>query len=72
MLSGLVFSRTDHWSFDRGILAVDEDYRILESPDRLPDRFNPLLRPDRTIGLPDREPEWPAKACETDIHLRKG
>ncbi len=58
--NGLALSKTVHWLFDRGIVAVSDDYRILESPGRLPDRIRPLLRQDGVIRLPVRRSEWPA------------
>ena len=55
--NGLALSKTMHWLFDRGILAVGDDYRIMESPGRLPDKIRPLFRPSGMI----REPKIPGE-----------
>ena len=55
--NGLALSKTVHWLFDRGILAVGDDYRIMESPGRLPDKIRPLFRPSGVI----REPKIPGE-----------
>ena len=60
MLSGLVLSRTGHWPFDRGILTVGD---VSNHRTDLRTGSGPLLRPDRTIRLPEREQEWSAKVC---------
>jgi len=50
--NGLALTGTLHWLFDRGLLAVGEDLRILVSPQGLPDDIGRLLRPDRRVVLP--------------------
>jgi putative restriction endonuclease len=55
--NGLALSGTIHWIFDRGLVSIDEDYRILVARDRLPDTVagtlrSELLPPDR----PDHRP----------------
>ena len=57
--NGLALSKTVHWLFDRGILAVGDDYRILESPGRLPDKIRPLFRPGGVIRVPKVPGERP-------------
>jgi len=41
--NGLALSGTIHWMFDRGLLSVDDDFRILTARQRIPDTitFNP-------------------------------
>lgn len=58
--NGLALSKTVHWLFDRGIVAVSNDYEILESPGRMPDQLKPLLRSDGMIRLPDRTQDRPS------------
>lgn len=57
--NGLALSKTVHWLFDRGILAVGDDYRIMESPGRLPDKIRPLFRPSAMIRMPKIPGERP-------------
>ena len=57
--NGLALSKTMHWLFDRGILAVGDDYRIMESPGRLPDKIKPLFRPSGIIRVPKIPGERP-------------
>lgn len=57
--NGLALSKTVHWLFDRGILAVGDDYRIMESPGRLPDKIRPLFRPSGIIRVPKIPGERP-------------
>ncbi|MBC6441086.1 MAG: HNH endonuclease [Rhodospirillales bacterium] len=58
--NGLALSKTVHWLFDRGIIAVSDDFEILESPGRLPDKLKPLFRDDGLIRMPERRSEWPS------------
>jgi len=58
--NGLALSKTVHWLFDRGIIAVSDDYEILESPGRLPDKLKPLFREDGLIRRSERVNERPS------------
>ena len=52
--NGLALSGTLHWMFDRGLVAVDDDYSILIAAGKLPkDTMDRLLVPDRRLILPD-------------------
>jgi len=57
--NGLALSKTMHWLFDRGIVAVSNDYEILQSPGRLPDRLRGLLNQDGMICVPRSPVERP-------------
>jgi len=57
--NGLALTGTLHWLFDRGLLALDENYRILESPHGLPDDLGRLLRKDRAPLLPEAPDQRP-------------
>jgi putative restriction endonuclease len=51
--NGLALSGTLHWMFDRGLLAVDEDRRVLVARDSVVGEIQDrLLRPDRRLVLP--------------------
>lgn len=52
--NGLALSGTVHWMFDRGLISVDDDWRILVAKDRLPDTITRLLREDRRV-LPPKQ-----------------
>jgi len=50
--NGLALSGTVHWMFDRGLISVDDDGRILIAKDRLPDTVTRLLLEDRRVSPP--------------------
>jgi putative restriction endonuclease len=52
--NGLALSGTVHWIFDRGLVSVDEDHRLLVAKDRLPDTVGRLLNPDGRLRVPSR------------------
>ena len=60
--NGLALSRTVHWMFDRGILSVDSDHRILKAKGLVPDPVQRLLNPNGEILVPDAERERPHQA----------
>lgn len=53
--NGIALSGTIHWMFDRGLLAIDHDYRVLAAHDRVPDTVGRMLSPERLLVLPGRE-----------------
>jgi putative restriction endonuclease len=55
--NGLALTGTVHWLFDRGLLSVDDDYRILLAQSGVPEELGRLVQPDRKLLLPSR-PEW--------------
>ena len=57
--NGLALSKTVHWLFDRGVIAIGDDYRILESPGRMPPRVRALMNRDGRIRVPKRPSEKP-------------
>lgn len=57
--NGLALTGTLHWLFDRGLLAVTEDFRVLVSPQGVPDDLSRLLRPDRQVLLPETPDQRP-------------
>jgi putative restriction endonuclease len=50
--NGIALCRTAHWLFDRGLVSLDDAYRILVAHDRVPDEFRRLLRPDGQAQVP--------------------
>ncbi|MEW9573029.1 HNH endonuclease [Rhodanobacter sp. Si-c] len=51
--NGIALTGTAHWLFDRGLMTFGDDFRILLSPHGVPDDLDKLIRPDRTLGIPD-------------------
>jgi putative restriction endonuclease len=50
--NGLALSGTAHWMFDRGLLAIDDELRILTVSKGLPDDAERLLVADRLLRRP--------------------
>lgn len=50
--NGLALSGTVHWMFDRGLISIDDDYRILVSTNHVPEDAVRLLNQSGTINLP--------------------
>lgn len=59
--NGIALSATVHWLFDRHLISVGEDYRLLVAHNRVPTELRNLFRPaDQPIRLPREERLWPA------------
>lgn len=56
--NGIALSRTAHWMFDRGLVSLEDDYRIIVSPSA-PDNAHRLLRPEMVADVPDSPREQP-------------
>jgi putative restriction endonuclease len=50
--NGIALSRTVHWMFDRGIISLDDDGRILKAAQLVPPPVARLLNPDGFAALP--------------------
>jgi putative restriction endonuclease len=57
--NGLALSGTFHWLFDRGLISIDENFRVLTSPHGVPDELDRLFLPDKKVILPKRLEERP-------------
>jgi putative restriction endonuclease len=51
--NGVALSSTFHWMFDRGLISVDDDFRILIAKGGVPTRVEQMLNPSRTLTVPD-------------------
>jgi putative restriction endonuclease len=51
--NGLALSSTVHWMFDRGLLSVDDDFRILKAKGAVPSEVDRLLNPSGLLTVPD-------------------
>lgn len=52
--NGLALTGTVHWMFDRGLISVDDSFRLLVAPKGIPLELAPLVRPGQTIRVPAR------------------
>lgn len=50
--NGLALSGTVHWMFDRGLISISDDHRILIAENHVPEDAARLLNQNRTIHLP--------------------
>lgn len=50
--NGIALSGTLHWMFDRGLISIDDDFRILHASS-VPDDVARLIRPEAQLLLPD-------------------
>lgn len=51
--NGLALSGTMHWLFDRGLVSVDERYRIVTVGNAIPEQIRNLFSGNGTLVLPD-------------------
>jgi putative restriction endonuclease len=57
--NGLALSGTFHWLFDRGLISIDKDFKILRAKGQIPDELLPLFPRDGLLRLPDDQRLWP-------------
>lgn len=57
--NGLALSGTVHWMFDRGLISVSDDYKILISKKHVPDDAARLLNKNGLINLPSDPTLYP-------------
>jgi putative restriction endonuclease len=51
--NGLALSQTVHWMFDRGLISIDDDFRILTARSAVPDEIGRLLNPSGFVRVPE-------------------
>jgi putative restriction endonuclease len=56
--NGLALTGTLHWMFDRGLLSVDDEYRVLRAKE-LPVDVDRLIAPGGELRLPEAELLYP-------------
>lgn len=60
--NGLALSSTAHWMFDRHLLSLTDDYRLLIAKSQIPDRYLQLLtKPQQQVHLPTDEKLRPSR-----------
>jgi putative restriction endonuclease len=57
--NGLALSGTVHWMFDRGLISIGDDYKILIAKNHVPDDAARLLNQDGMINLPTDPTHYP-------------
>jgi putative restriction endonuclease len=58
--NGIALTATVHWLFDRHLISLTDDYRILVAKSRIPSTFWALFGDMRQyLHLPKREVDWP-------------
>jgi putative restriction endonuclease len=58
--NGIALSATVHWLFDRHLISIDDNYRLLVAHNRVPEELRRLFRPgDEGLHLPDDRRLWP-------------
>lgn len=61
--NGIALSATAHWLFDRHLISVDENWRMMVSHNRIPSSLLSIFVPhDKLIGLPVDRALWPHPA----------
>jgi putative restriction endonuclease len=58
--NGIALTATVHWLFDRHLISITDDYRVLIAEIRVPVEIRALLlRNDGKIHLPPKSTDWP-------------
>lgn len=57
--NGLALTGTIHWMFDKGLLAVADDMRILVAEKYVPPEVIDLINPTGSLKLPADRTKWP-------------
>lgn len=61
--NGIALSATVHWLFDRHLISIDTDHRLLVSHNRVPPELRNLFRPELAgLHLPQDRRLWPHPA----------
>jgi putative restriction endonuclease len=65
--NGIALSSTVHWLFDRHLISIDPDYRLLVAHNRVPGELRKLFRPEQQgLHLPPDRRLWPHPAFLTN------
>jgi putative restriction endonuclease len=64
--NGIALSSTVHWLFDRHLISIDPEYRLLVAHNRVPGELRRLFRPEQQgLHLPRDRKLWPHRAFLT-------
>jgi putative restriction endonuclease len=53
--NGIALSRTCHWMFDRGILSIEDNGKILTAGSLVPEAVQRMLNPEGTVLMPENQ-----------------
>ncbi len=59
MRNGLALSATVHWMFDRGLVSISDDYKLLLNEESIPDNVRGLINQDQRLRLPVQQLHHP-------------
>ena len=51
--NGIALSATLHWIFDRGLISIDDDYKLLINEKKMPPAIMSMINPDRRALIPN-------------------
>lgn len=57
--NGLALTATVHWLFDRGLISISDNHRVLISSQGVPDDLGKLIEPERPLILPNQQDSHP-------------
>lgn len=57
--NGIALSGTVHWMFDRGLISVADDHKILRAEKLIPDEIKPLLERNEYLRVPRQASQTP-------------
>jgi putative restriction endonuclease len=57
--NGLALSGTIHWMFDRGLISIGDDYKIIIAENHVPEDAVRLLNKSGSINLPKDQTLYP-------------
>ncbi|WGU41496.1 HNH endonuclease [Phenylobacterium sp. NIBR 498073] len=61
--NGIALSATVHWLFDRHLISIDENHRLLVAHNRVPTELRRLFRPEHEgLHMPTERRHWPHPA----------
>jgi putative restriction endonuclease len=52
--NGIALCGTVHWMFDRGLISLNDDYKILKAKSGIPEAMDRMLVPGEHLILPER------------------
>lgn len=53
--NGVALCGTVHWMFDRGLISLNDDYKILKAKSGIPEAMDRMLAPNGQLMLPKRQ-----------------
>jgi putative restriction endonuclease len=57
--NGIALCGTVHWMFDRGLISLNDDYKILKVKNGIPEAIDRMLTPKGYLTLPNRQDFYP-------------